>query len=1029
MVVYQGLTFSTFFPVDPFFYLEVSCRAVDGGMGSWYPVAVRRSCISLLCLFSCAAASLADTWSVADGTTSIRFNHDTLAALGIEMLTEESTAEPYHDLSMGFRIEEAPSLRFHAPGGAFDALLDGSVTHQGGAVLGYRDQTLSLLGFTMNASPVSGLPQITDTQGNLYFYLDHIHSRLDLKTDTLYLMNMDLHLSPFLAGRLGHPGLAGLVVARADTVLSVRPDPRAKGEQIEPPGVVCVSNAGFDVDVELTDLDDLAQVAREAGVRVAMAPSAMLSNVGTHDVRWEWAIAPTNFQGPLIGPHPFLVSHFYRESNGRLQQIGRSDAKHASYAVNSGCPCPGGQGLRVGCSDTYGVGNNSDPFYFAPRDEITAHSGAWQSLGSHFDNYNAPTNEWDDDIRSHGNGAGEHGDFDHVLVVAETNLQTAGARYFIEAWYVVAGDTNIFNSMGYRQVTQVLDGAVWDFSLLGSGRTPGPALNAWVDPTNTPPGVTNVVVDTGEGRIQLAAQTTHLGHGRYRYEYALMNLDYDRQIQSMGIPLVPGASMTHLIFLDVDTNGMNDWVATPTDGMLTWSSPVSNALDWGTLFNFGFEADARPGSTSSVLGILEPGTGSNLAAATLFPAELDAGAGDLFVSSHNSHEVYRYDHADGSFLDIFVTAGSGGLDAPHGLAFGPDRNLYVGSSGGDAILRYNGTSGAFLDAFVTNGSGGLDYPAGILFGPDGHLYVASQLSDEVLRFHGLTGAFMDAFVTNGSGGLDGPSVLVFGPDTNLYVTGRFDNRTYRYDGFSGAFIDVFVTNQLSQPFGCAFGPDTNFYVASGGDNVIRRFDGQTGAYLDDFVSTALSFPVQFLFGPAGDVYACSFGDDTVQRYDGSSGASLGAFITNASGGLEGPNFLAFRPPGTDALDRDGDGMPDGWEIEHLDAGLLAGVSNAPDRDVDGDGAPDQAEYIAHTDPGDSNSFFAVDGITVMSPVEVQFDTATGRVYTVDYTHDLPAQPQMWTTLSNAVQGTDASVTVIDPDDATNRNYRVRVSMP
>ena len=41
------------------------------------------------------------------------------------------------------------------------------------------------------------------------------------------------------------------------------------------------------------------------------------------------------------------------------------------------------------------------------------------------------------------------------------------------------------------------------------------------------------------------------------------------------------------------------------------------------------------------------------------------------------------------FIDAFVPAGSGGLNAPNAMIYGPDGNLYVGSQDiVDAVLRY-----------------------------------------------------------------------------------------------------------------------------------------------------------------------------------------------------------------------------------------------------------------------------------------------------------------------------------------------------
>ena len=65
-------------------------------------------------------------------------------------------------------------------------------------------------------------------------------------------------------------------------------------------------------------------------------------------------------------------------------------------------------------------------------------------------------------------------------------------------------------------------------------------------------------------------------------------------------------------------------------------------------------------------------------------------AADLLVLSNDTDEVLRYDGSTGAFLGAFVSAGSGGLDEPSGLAFGPDGNLYVGSF--IAIDRYGATT-------------------------------------------------------------------------------------------------------------------------------------------------------------------------------------------------------------------------------------------------------------------------------------------------------------------------------------------------
>jgi DNA-binding beta-propeller fold protein YncE len=106
--------------------------------------------------------------------------------------------------------------------------------------------------------------------------------------------------------------------------------------------------------------------------------------------------------------------------------------------------------------------------------------------------------------------------------------------------------------------------------------------------------------------------------------------------------------------------------------------------------------------------------------------------------------ILRFDGMTGAFVDRFVWDDpmtpkdeTGGLSGPGAVLFGPDGDLFVSSFDSDAILRYDGASGAFVEVFVTAGSGGLDGPdAGMVFGPDGHLYVPGYYSDTIPRYDG-----------------------------------------------------------------------------------------------------------------------------------------------------------------------------------------------------------------------------------------------------------------------------------------------------
>ena len=344
----------------------------------------------------------------------------------------------------------------------------------------------------------------------------------------------------------------------------------------------CVADLDEPVDVELIGLTGLSQAAREPGGRVSMAPSADLVNHGPGDVAWNRAISPDT----PVGPHPYLALHMYRLADGVLEQIGRADLKHAFFATNTGCPCAGGNVLFVGCEDQYGVTTNLNQRNLAPRAELDSLTRAWTSLGSHFDG--VPV----DDFRHHAGGSA-HDDFEHRLVVLEPDLQTPGAGYFVEAWYLAPNDTNLLNSLGHRQVTPSFGGSSWAFPDAAPLEL-GPILDVWVDPSSPGPGEMSALVDTGAGRAQLAVVVTVLGGGIYRYEWALQNFDYEAQLRTFSVGVRPEMSVSNSGFGDGDGDPENDWTLSVGSNLATWSAPSDNELDWGRLYNFRMDVDAAP---------------------------------------------------------------------------------------------------------------------------------------------------------------------------------------------------------------------------------------------------------------------------------------------------------------------------------------------------------------------------------------------------------------------------------------------------
>jgi sugar lactone lactonase YvrE len=66
--------------------------------------------------------------------------------------------------------------------------------------------------------------------------------------------------------------------------------------------------------------------------------------------------------------------------------------------------------------------------------------------------------------------------------------------------------------------------------------------------------------------------------------------------------------------------------------------------------------------------------------------------GALLVGSRDQHAIFAIETNSGETTTL-VEPGAGGLQAPAGMAFGPDGKLYVSSRETKQILRYDATSG------------------------------------------------------------------------------------------------------------------------------------------------------------------------------------------------------------------------------------------------------------------------------------------------------------------------------------------------
>ena len=317
--------------------------------------------------------------------------------------------------------------------------------------------------------------------------------------------------------------------------------------------------------------------------------------------------------------HPVIGQNMFRLKDGRFEQIGQSWLKHGFTALTgsicaSCVPPPSGAHLGVNCSDPYDTNLNGQQTRLGPKDDTNPNTGVFLFP----------------DARESTSG-------DLIfkrLQVHNTDLDptvNVGAVYFVEGQYVTHDDAsakNNANNASYRPVTvSVAAGPIYNITLTGSTVRTKAGILAWkaVDPT-----VTETTVAAAEGLFLLSAKATSLGGGQYHYEYAVENFSNQRAGQSFTVPIPAGTTVTNVGFHDVDYHSGTPYVGTdwtPTVGAtsVSWASETfavnqnANALRWGTLYNFRFDANVAPGTGSIVIGLFRPGAPTSASALSVIP--------------------------------------------------------------------------------------------------------------------------------------------------------------------------------------------------------------------------------------------------------------------------------------------------------------------------------------------------------------------------------------------------------------------------
>jgi hypothetical protein len=370
-----------------------------------------------------------------------------------------------------------------------------------------------------------------------------------------------------------------------------------------------------------------------AGTQVGLAVATTSCNNGMEPLHW-FALPQTD--------HPVIPQNFYRMSGGdtndeRFEQIGQSSCKHAFLALENnacgfGCNtsgCTTGSNLCPGCSDPYSASLNAGP-NLGSRAWINPFTGSYPS-------------------NSNDHSGHVHNGVSHRVIVEADDLNTQlnqGATYFAETMYVTPheyswcqshpGECNMYNNASYRQFAVSGGPTNFTFSAVGSTVRMKAAISTWADTGAT---VDQIEPDPGNDGIWfMGCKVTNPSKGVWHYEYALYNQNLDRAIQSFSVPLGPGVNISNIGFhappqhpgwANDGTQGdagysSTPWNVTQDASSITWNTETfaqnqnANAIRWGTLYNFRFDADQPPQNADATVGYFK--TGSPMMVAIQAPA-------------------------------------------------------------------------------------------------------------------------------------------------------------------------------------------------------------------------------------------------------------------------------------------------------------------------------------------------------------------------------------------------------------------------
>lgn len=395
----------------------------------------------------------------------------------------------------------------------------------------------------------------------------------------------------------GHSGWSRVLGSFSLMVFGALLATPANAAPIQTPDVIV-----YDVGVDGANTSDIHYWG-QAGDIAAYSIATQSCNAGTAELDWITSGGSTL--------HPVIGQNMFRHKNGRFEHVGQSWLKHGFCAVNEvealcapcqSTPC---DTLGIGCADTYWATLNDGQDGQSKRNINAAN-------GSHV----------------HGGGPSGNATIRGRLQVVVSDMEPAqntGANYFIEGHYVTADDAVAGASGNNASWRHVNVNSVSNITGGGSTMREEPAIFAWRSyesgvEIKSVPNLENAGTKT---TFYLAFKVTDLGHGKWHYEYALQNLNSDQSAGSYSVPVMPGVLVTNIGFHDVfyhsgDPYDGTDWPGVKQAGEVRWATVPfatnanANALRWGTLYNFRFDANAPPIRASVNVGLFKPAVNTDI---------------------------------------------------------------------------------------------------------------------------------------------------------------------------------------------------------------------------------------------------------------------------------------------------------------------------------------------------------------------------------------------------------------------------------